>query len=503
MVVRRFAVEMMRAVSVSVTCAAMGAGAIAQAPLPSHGPAKGYLVITGGGPDYKNFLALAGGKNAHIVVIPTAALTRPEDAMRLPPYCSAGGPFAGMKCTVLHTTDRKVADSPKFVAPLKDATGVYLEGGRHWRLADAYLGTLTLKEMFGVLDRSGVIMGGSAGATIQGSYMVRGSSHPDDNTIMMAPGHEVGFGFFTNVTIDQHVDARHRENDLAPAMKAHPQLLGLGLDQSTSITVHGDTLTVNGPKRVAVWDGKDHDGKGYYYLRAGDTLNTATRVATLAAHAPDPKDHPITLPPEKLGRYVGAYQLPGGRVMAITLENGELISQITGQPKVPLFALEDGKFFPRVVDADLDFQKDADGKVTSLTLHQNGNDVSMPRLSDVEAKRVASENAAWEALMAKRFAEQTPAERSGAAIRKNIADVAAGTPDYDAMSPGLAAATRQQLDGIRTLFANLGAVKSVTFKSVEQSGADVYVVEFEHGSTQWRIMMAPDGKIDMLNFDPM
>jgi hypothetical protein len=45
---------------------------------------------------------------------------------------------------------------------------VYLEGGRHWRLADAYLGTLTLKKIFGVLDRGGVVMGGSAGATIQG-----------------------------------------------------------------------------------------------------------------------------------------------------------------------------------------------------------------------------------------------------------------------------------------------------------------------------------------------
>jgi hypothetical protein len=236
---------------------------------------------------------------------------------------------------------------------------------------------------------------------------------------------------------------------------------------------------------------------------AGDTLNTATRVATLVAHAPDPKDNPITLPPEKLARYVGIYQLLGGRVMAITLENGQLISQITGQPKVPLFALEDGKFFPRVVDADLDFVKDADGKVTSLTLHQNGNDVAMARLSDAEAKRVADENAARDALAAKRFAEQKPAEGSEAAIRKDIADLAAGTPDYDTMSPGLAAATRQQLEKIKTLFASLGAVKSVTFKSVERNGADVYVVEFEHGSTEWRIIMAPDGKIDTLNFRPM
>jgi hypothetical protein len=66
-------------------------------------------------------------------------------------------------------------------------------------------------------------------------------------------------------------------------MKVHPQLLGLGLDQSTSITVHGDLLTVNGPGRVAVWDGNDHDGKGYYYLQTGDKLNTASRVATMTA----------------------------------------------------------------------------------------------------------------------------------------------------------------------------------------------------------------------------
>ena len=114
--------------------------------------------------------------------------------------------------------------------------------------------------------------------------MVRGSKDPDDNTIMMAPGHTIGLGFLTNATIDQHVDVRHRENDLAAVMQANPELLGLGIDQATSFTVHGDTLTVNGPKRVAVWDHKDHNGKGYYYLTTGDTLNLVTRVPTFAAH---------------------------------------------------------------------------------------------------------------------------------------------------------------------------------------------------------------------------
>jgi cyanophycinase len=236
-------------------------------------------------------LCVGDGKNARIVVIPTASVTKPTDqAILQTQYCTGPSPFAAVPCTVIHTTDRTVADSADFVVPVTTATGVWIEGGRHWRLTDAYLGTRTLKEMFKVLDRGGAIGGGSAGATVQGSYMVRGSSNPDDNTIMMAPGHEIGFGFFTNVTIDQHVDVRRRQYDLAAVIKLHPDLLGLGLDQSTPITVHGDNLTVNGPMRVAVWDGKDHDGKGFYYLQTGDQLNTATRVAALVSHPAETTD---------------------------------------------------------------------------------------------------------------------------------------------------------------------------------------------------------------------
>ena len=79
-----------------LTAAALATGAAAQAPLPSHGPARGYLVITGGIPDYTRLIALAGGKAAHIVAIPTAAITKPEDEKMLPHYCTTI--FAGMKC---------------------------------------------------------------------------------------------------------------------------------------------------------------------------------------------------------------------------------------------------------------------------------------------------------------------------------------------------------------------------------------------------------------------
>lgn len=275
---------------VSVLAVVLGLTTAAYAQPPSHGPAKGFLLITGGATepaDYKRFVDLSGGKGAHIVVVPNASVTKPTPPETLQlQYCGPKSPFAAfpeVHCTVLYTDDPRVANTEAFVAPLRTATGVWFVGGRHWRIADAYLDTLALKEFFGVLDRGGAVGGGSAGATIQGSYMVRGSAVPDDNTIMMAPGHEIGFGFMTNATFDQHVDVRHRENDLAAVIKAHPDLLCFGLDQATSMTVHGDNITVNGPKRVAVWDGKDHDGKGFYYLHIGDQLNTATRVPIFVA----------------------------------------------------------------------------------------------------------------------------------------------------------------------------------------------------------------------------
>jgi len=467
---------------------------------PSHGPAKGYLIITGGAPDYKHFLELAGGNKARIVVIPTAQITSAAGEASTPPYCAAGGPFGGVHCAVLHTTDRQVADSAAFVAPLLDATGVWLQGGRQWRLADAYLGTRTLKELFALLDRGGVIGGGSAGATIQGSYMVRGSSNPDDNTIMMAPGHETGFALFTNTAIDQHVDARGRENDLAVVMKAHPELLGLGLDQSTSITVHRDTLTVNGPQRVAVWDGKDHDGKGYYHLRTGDTLNTATRVATVVAHPEVTARKEIVLPKEALAQYTGMYELRPGVDMTITLEGDQLISQQTGQSKAPLFAEIDGKFFPKVVDAELEFVKGPNGKVSELIVHQNGAEGHFKRLDDAEAARIADEAAKRAAWAAQRYKDQKPAAGSEEALRRNIDELRAGEPQYGRMNDRVAQTTRQQLPQLKALVGRMGALQSVTFKGVGPGGADIYDVKFENGSTEWRITMAADGKIDGVGF---
>lgn len=208
----------------------------------------------------------------------------------------------------------------------------------------------------------------------------------------------------------------------------------------------------------------------------------------------------IILSEDVLARYAGVYAMAPGVNMTITVDHGQLISQMTRQGKVPLFAESETMFYPKVVDARIEFPKgDGNGPATQLILHQNGRDMTARRLSDAEAKKVLDAQAAFE----KRFAEQKAAAGSEAAVKRMIAELQAGKPDYDLMSPGLAAATRQQLPQIQPMITNLGALRSVTFKGVGPGGADIYEVKFEKGGLDYRIWMTEDGKVDTAGMRPL
>ena len=122
------------------------------------GPANGALVLVGGAMRdpviVERFLALAGGDDAPVVVIPTAGGedTYDQSWPGLRAFTNAGA----TDVTVMHTTDRDVANSESFVAQLRRARGVWFGGGRQWRLVDAYLDTKVHHEIQGVLDRGGV-----------------------------------------------------------------------------------------------------------------------------------------------------------------------------------------------------------------------------------------------------------------------------------------------------------------------------------------------------------
>jgi cyanophycinase len=242
------------------------------------GPSHGALVIVGGGkvgPEIvEKFIELAGGRDMPMVFIPTA-----EDGT---PKITAATTFlykAGVKhVTILHTRDRKEADTEAFVAPLLAAHAVWFEGGRQWRLVDSYLNTRVEKELKRLLARGGVIGGSSAGATIQGSYLVRGAR--EGNTVMMAPGYEQGLGLLHESAIDQHVMTRHRESDLDQVIAKYPKLLGIGIDESTAIVVQRNRFEVIGKSKVLIHVATykpDSEGKKYYVLSNGDYFDLKRR----------------------------------------------------------------------------------------------------------------------------------------------------------------------------------------------------------------------------------
>ena len=272
----------------AVVAALLAGGALAQEP--EYGPAKGTLVIQGGGSDvgtgiFETFINKAGGLGANIVVVPTAGGNRTPDG-KIKVYqeeqvVAAWKRRGVMNVHMLHTADPKVADTEEFAKILRDANGVWFDGGRQWNIVDSYAKTLTLKEFHKVLERGGVIGGSSAGATIQGDYLVRGAIAGSEIVMTPEPEHEHGFAFLRKVAIDQHINTRNRWDDIIPVIKKYPNMLGIGLSEGTAIVVTGDRFQVIGKWKVAVHDNTriyQPWEKPYYVLSIGDVYNMKTRT---------------------------------------------------------------------------------------------------------------------------------------------------------------------------------------------------------------------------------
>ncbi|MDB4696297.1 cyanophycinase [Akkermansiaceae bacterium] len=266
---------------------------------PFVGPKNGSLIIMGGGGKdqtfpqiFAHFIKLAGGKNARIVIVPTAASSSPDHNYQRSWSLDLAKSMGVKRATILHSHSRKTADTEAFAEPLKTATGVWFGGGRQWRFTKAYGGTLTEKEFHKVLERGGVIGGSSAGASIQGSFLARGDT--SGNTIMVGDVQQ-GFGFMRNTAIDQHLVARGRQKDLLKVLEDprkkmrkefnRAELLGIGIDEDVAIVVKGDQFSIIGKDQgmVLVYDPKSWkkdtpDTKKWVTLKKGDQYDLAQRA---------------------------------------------------------------------------------------------------------------------------------------------------------------------------------------------------------------------------------
>ena len=238
-----------------------------------HGPEKGSLVIIGGGnvvPEiWDRFIDLAGGRDARIVVITNAS--GEGDDFHSSAISELQRRLGPDRVTPMHLNNIVEANDPGLIAPITKATGIFFTGGRQWRISEVYLNTLAHQAMWDLLGRGGVIAGSSAGASIQGSLLWRGDTAGPD---ILVGDHTQGLGFMKYTAIDQHILVRNRQHDLRNFINAAPKFIGIGIDESTAVEVHGDVFTVIGKSYVAVhFNGQDD----FKFLRAGQKFDLSRR----------------------------------------------------------------------------------------------------------------------------------------------------------------------------------------------------------------------------------
>jgi hypothetical protein len=129
-----------------------------------------------------------------------------------------------------------------------------------------------------------------------------------------------------------------------------------------------------------------------------------------------------------------------------------------------------------------------------------GGDAAPPSVKAVLLARssaAVAEALAIQKLFQERVAAgQTPTPGSEAALRKLIEGLAGGMPDYDAMTPEMARITRQQLAFLQPQLVAGGAIRSIEFGGIDPQGRNIFAVHHENGTTNARIGLDGDGKID-------
>lgn len=228
--------------------------------LPVCSQTKGKLVIIGGvqtSEIVKKYVELAGGKDARIIVIPNAG----SDPVYWSKEQVKEFTDLGAQADYLLFT-RETADNESNLKKMDWANAVFFLGGDQSVLTKDMLGTKLLEKVFDIYNNGGVVGGSSAGAAVMSEVMITGNElvNPDSNDAFITIEKnnietKKGFGFIKNAIIDQHFLKRKRHNRTISAVIEHPNLLGIAIDESTSIIVYpNDTFEVLGKNQVLVYD---------------------------------------------------------------------------------------------------------------------------------------------------------------------------------------------------------------------------------------------------------
>jgi hypothetical protein len=203
-----------------------------------------------------------------------------------------------------------------------------------------------------------------------------------------------------------------------------------------------------------------------------------------------------------LDSYVGAYHLGLGRVLTITREGERLTAQETGRPKFEIGAHGVDAFASGQDDVVV-FLRDGQSKVTQVLVHEPVYGARLaPRVDAVRAKAIEEDYSRRIAAAPNRFRNQIPLPGSKETILRGIDDLQHGAPNYERMSPPLAAGIRRQASELQAMFKAFGAVESIFFRGVSPGGYDIYGAKFTNGVAEFRILLGADDKVDDVIFRP-
>ncbi|PKW25290.1 cyanophycinase [Phycicoccus duodecadis] len=216
------------------------------------------LFIVGGAEDrvgkaslLRQFVKLAGGKKARLVVIPTASSYQDDVAAA---YTQVFGRIGVARVEVVNPADREEARDAAAVARVDDATGVFISGGSQLRLSQVFPGTPLGDAIHRAHDRGCVVGGTSAGASIMSDFMIS-MGEEGVTPRQRASQLSAGLGLLPGVVVDQHFDQRARYGRLMSVIAPSPHLLGVGIDENTAIIVSDRReFTVRGAGAVFVVD---------------------------------------------------------------------------------------------------------------------------------------------------------------------------------------------------------------------------------------------------------
>jgi cyanophycinase len=208
-----------------------------------YAPTGGLLLVGGGrvpAEARQRFVALAGGKQAKIVVVPTASATVEErdEEYWLEPWRE----FEPLSLQLFHTRDRAQADAEDFCRVLREATGIWISGGDQSNLAKAYLSTKAQAAIESLPYRGGIVGGTSAGAAIASRRIISGGK--------TTPTMATGFNLLPAAIVDQHFTQRNRMQRLRQAIAQFPDCVGIGIDEGTAALFQLRSMQVIGPGQV-------------------------------------------------------------------------------------------------------------------------------------------------------------------------------------------------------------------------------------------------------------